>query len=77
MCVMHFKRFRMHTLLHLTNGESLPLLKIPVLRSFHNAATTQRVFHAANVPLSFGMPKKKTDECRNLSEIPRNQTIMT
>ena len=34
------------------------------------------LFHAANVPLSFGMPKKKTDECRNLSEIPRNQIIM-
>ncbi len=34
MCVMHFKRFRMHTLLHLTNGESLPLLKIPVFEEF-------------------------------------------
>lgn len=34
MCVMHFKRFRMHTLLHLTNGEILPLLKIPVFEEF-------------------------------------------
>lgn len=76
MCVMLLRRFRMHTLLYLTNGESLPLLKHLFLRSFHNAATTQRVFHAANVPLSFGMQKKKTDECRNLFGIPRNQTIM-
>lgn len=70
MCVMHFKRFRMHTLLHLTNGESLPLLKIPVLRSFHNAATTQRVFHAANVPLSFGMPKKKRTNAESYLKSP-------